>query len=104
MPDNRFSGMLEDFLVRLIPDDSRDLYELAENCVAEAKRNGAPFGKAHRTKAEIHTWLAWQVEPDKQLHQAVDHRVLDPEKPESQPFVNWFRQLFDVCRVVTPLS
>ena len=38
MPDNRFSGMLEDFLVRLIPENSRNLYELAENCVAEVER------------------------------------------------------------------
>ena len=96
MPDNRFSGMLEDFLIRLIPEDSRDLYELAERCVAEAARSGAPFKDVHKAKAEIHTWLAWQDEPGRQLHQAVHHRVLDPERPESQPFVNWFRHLFDV--------
>ena len=38
MPDNRFTGMLEDLLVRLIPDESRPLYEQAGNCVAEATR------------------------------------------------------------------
>lgn len=96
MPDNRFSGMMENFLVRLIPSDSQDLYDLAENCVAEARRNGAPFKEVHRTKASVHTWLAWQDEPGKQLHQAVHHRVLDPNKRESQAFVNWFRQLFGV--------
>ena len=96
MPDNQFFGMLEDFLAQLIPDDLRGLYEIAGTCVAEAKRNGAPFKDVHRTKAEIHTWLAWQDEPGKQLHQAVHHRVLDPKKPESQAFVNWFRRLFDV--------
>lgn len=96
MPDNRFSGMLEDFLVRLIPNESRPLYELAESSVAEAEQNAAPFSEVHRTKAEIHTWLAWQDQPGKQLHEAVHHRVLNPEKPESRPFVNWFRQLFDV--------
>ena len=98
MPDNQFSGMLEDFLIRLIPEDedSRGLYELAGRCVAEAARSGAPFKRAHRTKAEIYTWLAWQDEPGRQLHQAVHHRVLDPKRPESQPFVRWFRQLFRV--------
>lgn len=96
MPDNRFSGMLEDFLIRLIPNNNRDLYGLAENCVAEAKRNDAPFRDVHTTKAEIYTWLAWQDEPGKQLHQAVHHRVLDPEKPESRLFVDWFRRLFEV--------
>ena len=96
MPDNRFSGMLEDFLIRLIPEDSRGLYGLAGRCVAEAARSGAPFKDVHKVKAEIHTWLAWQDEPGRQLHEAVHHQVLDPERPESQPFVDWFRRLFDV--------
>ena len=96
MPDNRFCGMLEDFLIRLIPNESRPLYGLAESCVAEAARSGASFKDVHRRKAEIHTWLAWQEEPGKQLHEAVHHRVLDPEKPESRPFVDWFRRLFRV--------
>ena len=96
MPNNQFSGMLEDFLIQLIPDDSQRLYELAQNCVSEAARHAAPFKEVHKKKAEIHTWLAWQDEPGPQLHQAVHHRVLDPEKPESQSFVNWFRSLFEV--------
>ena len=94
MPDNRFCGMLEDFLIQLIPDDARPLYTLVENCVCEAMRNGASFRAAHRTKAQIHTWLAWQDAPGRQLHEAVHHRVLDPEKPQSRPFVSWFRRLF----------
>ena len=62
MPDNRFTGMLEDWLVGLIPEESRPLYELAQNCVSDSKRQNAPFKDIHRTKAEIHTWLAWQDE------------------------------------------
>ena len=98
MPDNQFSGMLEDFLIRLIPEDedSRGLYELAGRCVAEAARSGAPFKRVHQAKAEIYTWLAWQDEPGRQLHEAVHHQVLDPKRPESQPFVRWFRHLFRV--------
>jgi hypothetical protein len=96
MPDNRLTGMLEDFLVRLIPDDSRPLYELARNCVAEAQRSGAPFRDVHERKAEIYTWLAWQDPPDLRLHEAVKHTVLRPDRAESQTFVNWFRRLFRV--------
>ena len=96
MPDNRFTGMLEDFLVRLIPDDSRGLYELAQRCVGEASGNGAPFRAVHRTKAEIHTWLAWQDEPAPQLHEAVARQVLKPTRPESHSFASWFRILFQV--------
>ena len=96
MPNNSYSGMLEDFLIQLIPDDARHLYGLAENCVDEAARSGASFKHVHRSKARLHTWLAWQDEPGRQLHEAVRYRVLDPEKPESRPFVDWFRRLFQL--------
>jgi hypothetical protein len=96
MPDNRFTGMLEDFLVQLIPDDSRDLYEIATKCVAEAKRNRAPFRHVHERKAELYTWLAWQDPPGLRLHEAVGHTVLDPAGDASEPFVNWFKSLFDL--------
>ena len=96
MPDNRFSGMLEDFLAGLIPEDARPLHDFAKEAVSEAAERDAPFRAAHRTKAEIHTWLAWQDEPGKQLHEAVHHRVLDANMPESQPFVAWFRDLYQV--------
>ena len=79
MPDNHFAGMLEDFLIGLIPDDSKDVFELARRCTKEAATNGAPFKPSHQTKAEVHTWLAWQDEPGKQLHQAVEHGIFDPQ-------------------------
>ena len=94
MPDNRFSGMLEDWLVRLIPEKSRPLYQLAQRCVSEAEQQHAPFRAVHRTKAEVHTWLAWQDEPGLRLYDAVQDRVLDPTGPESEPFVKWFKRLF----------
>ena len=96
MPDNRFRGMLEDWLARLIPEESGALYELAQRCVSDAKRQGAPFKDVHRTKADIHTWLAWQDEPGLRLYEAVTHRVLSPTRGESGPFVNWFKTLFRV--------
>ncbi len=96
MPNNRFTGMLEDFLVELVPERSGGLYEMARNCVADAANAGAPFKEPHTRKAELHTWLAWQDEPGRQLHEAVHYRILDPESPESVPFVRWFRSLFDV--------
>ena len=96
MPDNRSKGMLEDLLVQLVPGESGSLFALAEHCVEEAEEQGAPFKPVHRTKAKVHTWLAWQDEPGKSLHQAVHHRVLDPTMTESKPFVRWFRHLFSV--------
>ena len=94
MPNNRFKGMLEDLLVQLIPDKSSHLHELARNCVATARSNDAPFKDVHERKAEIYTWLAWQNPPGLRLHEAVKHGVLDPTRPESRLFVDWFRRLF----------
>ncbi|WP_420449565.1 DUF3226 domain-containing protein [Candidatus Palauibacter sp.] len=94
MPDNRCKGMLEDLLVQLIPNDSTALYGLARNCVGEARRNSAPFRNVHERKAEVYTWLAWQDPPGLRLHEAVNHMVLDPRRPESLGFVTWFRNLY----------
>ena len=96
MPNNRYSGMIEDFLIQLIPSNLESQLELAKNCAEEAKSIGASFKSNHARKAQIHTWLAWQDEPGRQLHQAVHQRILDPEKQESKPFVAWFRSLFRV--------
>ena len=96
MPDNQLAGMLEDLLVGLIPDDSRELYELARRCTRESKRQGATYKTVHERKAQLHAWLAWQDPPGLRLHDAVKGPVLDPTRPESRPFVGWFRGLFGV--------
>ena len=96
MPDNRLCGMLEDYLVSLVPDDQRDLLELARMSVAQAKAAGAPFREVHRTKAELHTWLAWPDKPGSQLHVAVLRRLLIPNRLESRRFITWFRNLFEI--------
>lgn len=63
--------------------------------MAEALDRGATFdAKRRRDKARIHSWLAWQREPGKQLHEAVAHRTLDARSPQAGPFVDWFRRLF----------
>ncbi len=96
MPDNRFDGMLEDLLVQLIPEDSSALYQRAQRCVAEARADHAPFKNVHESKARVYTWLAWQDPPGLRLHEAVKHQVLEPTRPESRPFVQWFKNLFRV--------
>jgi hypothetical protein len=93
MPDNRNRGYLETFLEVLVPDQA--LWRYADEVVTEALVRGACFdAKRRRDKAKIHSWLAWQEEPGKQLHEAVAHRTLEPKSPQAAPFVDWFRQLF----------
>jgi hypothetical protein len=94
MPDNRQSGMMETFLSWLRPGDVPALLTHAEETCDRARTLGAPYKEAHRDKALIHTWLAWQEEPGRQLHQAIKYRILDPRCPESRSFVRWFERLY----------
>lgn len=94
MPNNSSQGMLETFLAYLVPDASDALWHHAERARDEAKQLGAPYKHQHRDKARIHTWLAWQDPPGRQLHQAIFERILKPQSPESEVFLKWFRSLF----------
>jgi hypothetical protein len=96
MPDNKLPGMLETFLGYLLPTDNSSLWEFAESTINSAKEQGAPFTEYHREKARIYSWLAWQKPPGRQLHQAIKERILDPQHPEAQMFVNWFRELYQL--------
>ncbi len=96
MPDNKLPGMLETFLGYLLPTDASSLWEFASSTTDAAKTKGAPFTESHREKAKIYSWLAWQEPPGRQLHQAIKERILDPQHPEAQQFVSWFRQLYQL--------
>ncbi|HEY9800680.1 MAG TPA: DUF3226 domain-containing protein, partial [Leptolyngbyaceae cyanobacterium] len=96
MPDNLMQGMLETFLAYMIPDESELLWTYAQEVVAEAKIKGAPFIDARTDKAKIYTWLAWQKEPGRQLHDAIKYKILNPQHSKAQVFVNWFKTLYDL--------
>nr|WP_293154524.1 DUF3226 domain-containing protein [Okeania sp. SIO2C9] len=55
-----------------------------------------PFIENHTDQANIHTWLAWQNPPGRQLHNAVIERILNPKHPQAQIFINWFKTLYDL--------
>lgn len=95
MPDNQRSGMLETFARDLIGHTT--LHEHAEKACKDAKeKHGAQFKDVHKEKAIVHTWLAWQDPPDRQLHQAIRPPMLNPGDPAAQAFVAWFRKLYQV--------
>ena len=96
MPDNKMSGMLETFLTYIIPDEKELLWNYAQTAVKEAKNLGAPFIENHIDKANIHTWLAWQNPPGRQLHNAVMKKILNPKHSQAQIFINWFKKLYDL--------
>ena len=96
MPDNNMRGMLETFLTYMIPTDREALWQFAQAATNEAKGKGALFTNPHIDKANIYTWLAWQNPPGRQLHQAIMERMLNPNHPNAQKFVTWFKTLYDL--------
>ncbi len=96
MPDNTSRGMMETFLLALRPAVNTQLFAHAEGAVDGARTTGAPFSPSHRDKALIHTWLAWQDPPGRQLHDAVKQAMLDPSLPYAAPFVAWFKSLYEL--------
>lgn len=95
MPDNRNSGILEDFLGFLVPADCR-LMAYAQTVVANLPEKR--FSPVAGPKALIHTWLAWQEEPGRPLGQSITAKFLDAGVPQVDAFVEWLRRLFDAPR------
>ena len=96
MPDNRSRGMLETFLAFLVSSESTSLWQHAQASVANAQTHHAPFRVAHKDKAEIHTYLAWQDPPGDPLGLALTRKCLRPDVPCAQQFAHWFMQLFQL--------
>jgi hypothetical protein len=96
MPDNIMRGMLETFLAYMIPDERELVWQFAQQAATEAKSKGAIYMDTHCDKANIYTWLAWQNPPGRQLHQAIIERILNPQHPNAQKFVQWFKDLYNL--------
>lgn len=95
LPDNRSHGMMETFLAHLVPEN-RPLWVHCEQSAMSARDLGASFKRVHMDKALIHTWLAWQDPPGRQLHDALVQKILDPKSPHAAPFVRWFCRLYEL--------
>lgn len=92
MPNNVESGMLEDFCYQLAEPEARSF---AVECVDKAQaKKITTFKTAHRTKAVVHTYLAWQDEPGQPLGQAITRRSLRGDEELALKFIDWLRKLF----------
>jgi hypothetical protein len=102
MPDNQLKVTIEDFIRVLVPDKD-DLMPFAEQTVDHLIAKGKNrFKVSQRSKALIHTWLAWQARPGKQLGSAITYRVSTGQKEEyllddrqASDFIEWLKKLFE---------
>lgn len=101
MPNNQLHGKLEDFISFLVPQQNDgSLWKYAESCIAHLLSAQAPgesetrFAVKDRSKALIHTWLAWQENPGYPLGTAVN-KYLDAHAEQARLFISWINTLFN---------
>jgi len=92
MPDNQNNGALEDFIGLLIGKED-PLWPRAQENVNSIPESDRRFRETYLSKAQVHTWLAWQEEPGTKMGETFKKKYLDPEHPQARLFVNWVRQL-----------
>jgi hypothetical protein len=96
MPNNNQNGMLEDFIRFLIPNDDK-LLSKAIKVLEEIETEGLNhYAKVHKSKAVIHTWLAWQEKPGTPLGQAITARYLTTDNEVvCNSFIKWIKKVFE---------
>jgi hypothetical protein len=93
MPDNTLPGALEDFLRFLVPAGD-PLFEYAEQSVTSIPNDCLRFKAQHRSKALIHTWLAWQEAPGKPFGLAITAKYLSASPNQERLLIDWLSALF----------
>ena len=93
MPDNQVPGILEDFLRFLVPEGD-GLLAHVEQSIDSIPSEHLKFADLKKSKARIHTWLAWQEEPGKPFGQAISARYLDSSLPAANIFTGWLQRTF----------
>lgn len=96
MPFNASSGKLENFVEGLIPPAKQKLWERATGIVREIPPDERLFAGKDDIKAQVHTFLAWQEEPGKQMGTAIGAGYLLSDTPEVQSFIAWVRKLLSL--------
>ncbi len=95
MPDNKASGMLENFTTLLVPEDD-ELLPIVDRTLTEIEEgNLNKYALVHHEKARIHTWLAWQEEPGTPMGSAITKKYLSTTSPVCQDFIQWLNALYN---------
>ncbi len=94
MPNNITLGELEDFVSFLIPSDDK-LSPYANSALDEIEKANLNMYKEKRSKAFIHTWLAWQKEPGFPMGKAITAKALSAKSSIALTFISWLNRLFN---------
>ena len=109
MPDCMTDGqMLEHLIQSLMPaqhplwphaqsstETAATLIDAANATISGNNRKWKRFSDNVRIKAEVRSWLAWQIEPGVQLGAAINDHILGHDSPQALAFLRWLQELFD---------
>lgn len=99
MPDNVGNGYLEHFLTGLVPDEP--LWAHTVGVIDNLRQEDfCELTPSKIGKAALHTWLAWKKEPGKPFGQALESQYFDANSPSVQPFLDWFKDTFDLGEAI----
>lgn len=94
MPNNHLNGMLEDFIAFLVPQDD-NLLPIANTTldkIENEKQN--KYSLIHKSKAKIHTWLAWQEDPGTPMGLSITKKYLTTDEKTCKRLLEWLQALF----------
>jgi hypothetical protein len=94
MPNNNANGRLEDFISFLIPPEDELLPVVHSKLDYIETRKLNKYSETHKSKAIIHTWLAWQKDPCTPMGASITKKYLSADDTTCRKFVQWLNNLF----------
>jgi hypothetical protein len=95
MPNNGLSGMLEDFIAFLVPEDDQLMPIVTETLGNIEGKELNKYAMIHKSKALIHSWLSLQDDPGTPMGLAITKKYLTTDEDTCQKLVNWIRRTFN---------
>ena len=96
MPDNKYKGTLENFLLEMVDDGDKLMEEVERELVHLEETGIKRYRDIDRNKAKIHTFLAWGKIPGASLHTAIMSRIFDSNVDLAGQFMDWIRRLYKI--------
>lgn len=93
MPNNKTSGMIEDFITFLIPAEDKLLPKITALLNDLEKEGLNKYSLNHTSKAKLNVWLALQETPVP-MGLSITKRYLTTEEATCQLFIDWLKGLF----------
>lgn len=96
MPNNDYSGTLEDFLLEMVSSEDALMSEVENKLSDLESKSMHRYRSVSRNKAKIQTFLAWERKPGISVSTAIKAHILNPHTPTADRFVEWINNVFEL--------